>query len=210
MGGVVLQTEPGFGDTGATIAPEDLLRANTYGLLALLLRAPTTAQHLDELALQAHDDGEMGSALGALAEAAADNSVDAVDDEFHDLFVGVGDSELKPYGSYYLTGFMYEKPLANLRQAMAELGIEKSDSTSNPEDHIAALCEIMCGLITGAFGAVVALDCQRAFFDQHIAPWGERFFEDLEAASGARFFRPVGTVGRLFMRIESQAFQMAA
>ena len=79
-----------------------------------------------------------------------------------------------------------------------------------PEDHIAALCEMMCGLITGAFGAPADLARQQAFFDTHIAPWAERLFEDLEAASSANFYKPVGTIGRLFMRIELQSFEMAA
>ncbi len=192
------------------IAAEEVLRANTYALLARLLRTYPDAEALSEFSRLQTDDTEMGRALAALAEAARDATPDSVDDEFHDLFIGVGETELTPYTSYYLTGFVYEKPLAKLRVAMAELGISQGDDVAEPEDHIASLCEMMCAMITGAFAAPVALDRQRAFFNTHVAPWAERFFEDLEGSPSARFYRPVGTVGRLFMRIEAQSFEMAA
>ena len=195
---------------GTKVPDEDLLRANTYALLANLLRTRPDDRTLTELSNLESDDGEIGEAVEALVGAAREATPEAVDDEYHDLFIGVGVAELTPYASYYLTGFVYEKPLAKLRVEMARLGIAKADDVGEPEDHIAALLEMMCGLITGAFGAPADVALQRAFFDDHIAPWGERFFEDLEAASSATFYKPVGAIGRLFMRVESEAFQMAA
>ncbi len=192
------------------VASEDALRANTYAFLAALLRQPPDADMLSELAKLGSDDTEMGRALGALAAVARVCPAEQVEDEFQALFIGVGNSELNPYCSYYLTGFLYEKPLANLRATMATLGLERAESTSEPEDHIAGLCEIMCASILGRFGPPVDLATQRAFFDEHIAPWAGMFFEDLEAAESARFYIPVGTIGRLFMHIETQAFEMAA
>ena len=195
---------------GEAVLPEEMLRANTYALLAVLLREPPGDVTLEELAALQPDDGEIGRALGSLAAAAGEISTNDIDDEFHDLFIGVGETELTPYTSYYLTGFVYEKPLAKLRVAMAELGMSQGDDVAEPEDHIASLCEMMCAMISGAFSAPVALDRQREFFNTHMAPWAERFFEDLEESPSARFYRPVGTVGRLFMRIEAQSFEMAA
>ena len=200
----------GGGSPPAEVAAEEVWRANTYALLARLLRTYPDAEALSEFSRFQTDDTEMGRALAALAEAARDAMPGSVDDEFHDLFIGVGESELTPYTSYYLTGFVYEKPLAKLRLAMAELGISQGDDVAEPEDHIASLCEIMCGLITGAFGEPADLARQQAIFDEHIAPWAERFFEDLETASSANFYKSVGTIGKLFIRIESQAFEMAA
>ena len=194
----------------AEVAAEEVLRANTYALLARLLRTYPDAEALSELTRIQADDTEMGRALRALADAARDATPGSVDDEFHDLFIGVGETELTPYISYYLTGFVYEKPLAKLRLAMSELGIAQGDDVAEPEDHIASLCEIMCGLITGAFGEPADLARQQAIFDEHIAPWAERFFDDLETASSAKFYKSVGRIGKLFMRIESQAFEMAA
>ena len=200
----------GGGSPPAEVAAEEVWRANTYALLARLLRTYPDAEALSEFSRFQTDDTEMGRALAALAEAARDARPGSVDDEFHDLFIGVGESELTPYTSYYLTGFVYEKPLAKLRLAMAELGISQGDDVAEPEDHIASLCEIMCGLITGAFGEPADLARQQAIFDEHIAPWAERFFEDLETAQSANFYKLVGRIGKLFMRIESQAFEMAA
>ncbi len=186
------------------------MRADLYGLLALILRDRPDAETLAKMAALQGGDSPLGRALSALAATAGETTADTVDDEFHALFIGLGNAELNPYASYYLTGFLYEKPLAKLREAMGELGIERTDEVAEPEDHIAALCEMMCGMITGAFGAPVAVGRQRVFFYEHIAPWAERFFEDLEATGTAEFYKRVAVVGRLFMRIESQAFEIAA
>lgn len=192
------------------ITEEEILRAQCYRLLAGLLMAPPDGEALERLSRLEGDESALGQALTALGRAAGATDVAAADDEYHDLFIGVGRGELVPYGSYYLTGFLYEKPLARLRQAMAELGIGRADEVKEPEDHIAALCETMAGLIDGAFGAPADLETQRKFFDAHIGPWAGKFFSDLEAAKTASFYMPAGAAGRLFMEIESTAFEMAA
>ena len=191
------------------IPAEEQLRANMYGLLATLLRAPPDADTLAALAGLSHDDTAFGLAIASLADASRRESREDIEDEFHALFIGIGGSEMSPYGSYYLTGFMYEKPLAALRGALADLGIARAEGVGEPEDHIAALCETMCALILGRFGPPAPLRVQREFFEAHVAPWAARFFADLEKAESARFYRPVGTVGRLFMHIEAQSFEMA-
>ncbi len=191
------------------IVPEDIMRADSYALLATLLRCEPDNHLLDTLAVALHDGTEFGKAIGDLAAAAAVHPADAVAEEFHTLFIGIGESELKPYASYYLTGFMYEKPLARLRAALADLGIGKSDETVEPEDHIAALCETMCALIMGHFGTPLPIADQEQFFATHIQPWATLFFQDLESTSSASFYRPVGTLGRVFMQIEAQSFEMA-
>lgn len=196
--------------TQEPIAEEDELRASWYSLLARLLAAPPDDGLLAVLRGLSGDDSELGGALRALKGAAATASTDAAKQEHFDLFVGVGQSELVPYGSYYLTGFLHEKPLARLRDDMALLGIERAEGVPESEDHIAALCDMMAGLITGGFGEPAELSVQRRFFDDHIGCWAPRFFENLEASPSAVFYMPVGTVGRLFMAIESQAFEMAA
>lgn len=192
------------------IAEEDGLRAEWYALLAQLLSAPPDAATLDLVRGLSGDESDLGRSIGALSAAAKAAAPDALEQEYFDLFVGVGRGELLPYTSYYLTGFLNEKPLGRLRGDMAELGIGRADDVKEPEDHIAALCEVMAGLITGAFGEPADLATQRKFFDSHIGCWAPRFFEDLEAAKSAAFYMPVGTIGRMFMAIESQAFDMAA
>jgi TorA maturation chaperone TorD len=192
------------------ICEEDQLRANWYGLLARLLSAPPDEATLAMVRRLDGDDTELGKAIAALAAAARGTTPEAVKEEHFNLFIGVGRGELLPFASYYLTGFLHEKPLARLRGDMARLGIGRGDDLSEPEDHIGALCEMMSGLITGSFGAPADLASQRRFFDAHIANWAPRFFEDLQAAKTAAFYMPVGRIGRLFMSIESQAFEMAA
>lgn len=197
----------------AEIAAEDQLRANLYGLLARVLAEPMSEETLDIVrGLDgAADDTEIGRALAALGALAVRTPRGKADDEYTVLFFGMGSGgEMTPYGSFYQTGFIYEKPLAELRGDMMELGIEISGRSKEPEDHIAFLCEVMHGLITGALGGGVGIAGQRTFFNKHLAPWAAHFFEDLEAADAAALYMPVGTIGKLFMAIEAEAFEMAA
>ncbi len=198
-------------DRAYLIAEEDELRARAYSLVARLLAAAPGANLLASVGQLAGDASALGLALNELAAMARGGTPKALEEEYHDLFIGLGQGELNPYGSYYVTGFLYERPLARLRADMARLGIVRQQRVKEPEDHIAALCEMMAGLITGAFARGPAtLAEQQSFFDAHLANWAPRFFADLEAASAARFYRPVGRFGRLFMEIERQAFAMAA
>lgn len=204
-------------DDVADIDREEELRAQQYAFLGALLQNPPDQKLLDLAGSLEGDDTDFGMAINALAHAARGATVSDVDDEFHDLFLGVGRGELVPHGSYYLTGFMNEKPLAQLRRDMAQLGIARADDNRTPEDNIASLCEMMAGLIRGQFGKIsgegggaLALGPQSAFFNAHLAPWAGQFFKDLEAANASVFFKPVGTLGRVFIEIEETAFQMAA
>lgn len=190
------------------VLAEDRLRADQYQLLARFLFAPPEAGLLQLASGFAGDDTEYGRALSELAERAGRTSPKAASREYHDLFIGIGRGELIPYGSYYRTGFLNEKPLAKLRGDMARLGIARAETVKEPEDHIAALCEMMSGLITGAFGAPLGLAAQRTFFEGHLAPWAPLFFEDLEKANSACLYAPVGTLGRVFVGIEKTAFMM--
>lgn len=195
---------------GVAVPEEDLERSRYYRLLARLLVAPADRAVLALVAGLEGDATPLGRAVAQLAAAAEAASPAAVDDEYHDLFIGVGRGELVPFGSFYLTGFLHEKPLAVLRQDMAQLGIARAESVKEPEDHIATLCDIMAGLIEGQFGRINDLQQQSTFFARHLVPWAEQFFQDLESAKTATFYRPVGTLGRTFISIESTAMLMVA
>jgi TorA maturation chaperone TorD len=195
------------------VASEDHLRAQHYGLLARFLAAAPDADLLarvGQVGGAPADGTPLGQAFSTLARRAAATTPAAARAEYEKLFIGLGRGELLPYGSYYRTGFLNEKPLALLRQDMAKLGIARAAEVKEPEDHIAALAEMMAGLITGAFGTRATLAEQKHFFDLHLAPWGGRFFADLEAATAAALYQPIGTLGRVFMEIETTAFDMAA
>jgi TorA maturation chaperone TorD len=184
----------------------DAARAQEYALLSVLLARAPDAALLERLATLRGDPSPLGVAHAALAEAAQSTNVERVEREYFDLFIGLGRGELLPYGSYYLTGFLHERPLARLRAHLEKLAIERTASQAEPEDHAAILCEIMAGLTSRRFGAPAGSD--REMFEQHLAPWTGRFFADLEQAEAADFYRRVGTLGRLFMEIETEAFAL--
>lgn len=188
---------------------EDALRADLYDFLGTLLAGPPNSDLIRKCAGLNGDDSSLGKAIAALARVAKAISEKAVVREFNALFVGLGRGELLPYGSYYLTGFLNEKPLAVLRNDLARLHIERAENVFEPEDNIATLCEVMAGMIRGRFGAPAPLATQQEFFNKHIAPWAEHFFSDLEAAKNSVFYAPVGAVGRAFVEIEREAFRMA-
>lgn len=195
-------------DAARAIPEEELLRARLYSLLSNLLAAAPGEAVLAALRDGEGDASELGRAFSALAGKARATTPAAATREYHDLFIGLGRGELVPYGSYYLTGFLHEKPLAALRRDLARLGLERAAEVKEPEDHIAALCEVMAGLIDGSFGAPAPLPVQRELFERHIAPWAGRFFADLEAAAAADFYREVARIGRIFLGVETTAFAM--
>ncbi len=197
-----------FGDVADDKAVDeiDLARAQEYGLLAVLLARAPSAEFLKKLSQLRGDSSPLGLAHVALAEAASAANPERVEREFFNLFIGVGRGELLPYGSYYLTGFLHERPLARLRDDLNALGIARSDGNPEPEDNAALLCEIMAGLAGGRFPAAPGTD--KRIFDNHLAPWIGRFFTDLENAEEADFYRKVGTAGRVFIEIESEAFAL--
>lgn len=202
-------------DLWPVIPDEDLLRAQVYHLLGRLLARPPGPELLASVAALEGDDSDLGSALRAMARTAQRRVPAQVEEEYHALF---GDpatgrtGELTPTASFCLTGSADGPPLERLRADMARLEIVRAEDVCGtlPDDHIASLCEIMSGLITGTLGAPADLVTQHAFFNTHLANWAPRFFQDLEAARAAAFYMPVGSFGRRFLSIEGQAFALAA
>ena len=205
-----LRPDPYSEQAGSTerVDPIDAARAREYALLAMLLSAPAPKRLLDQLAALSGDATPLGRAHAVLADAASTAVVAKVEREYFDLFVGLGRGELLPYASYYLTGFLNERPLSRLRGDLTALGIERVANNSEPEDHAAILCEIMSGLADGRFDA--SAEAQRSFFEKHVSPWMGRLFADIESAGEARFYRAVGALGRTFIEIETEAFTFAS
>ena len=191
-----------------SLTAEDQLRAQIYRLLAGFLSESPDRDSLNAAGGLNGDDGEFGRAINNLAQVAQKIDSATADTEFHDLFIGVTRGELLPYGSYYQTGFLNEKPLATLRRDMVRLGVERVRDLNEPEDHIASVLEMMAGFIEGAYGAPLSLDEQKQFFAPHVHSWAPHFFSDLEGAKYSVLYAPLGTIGRLFMKIEQDAFEM--
>ena len=192
------------------IAEEDRLRADLYNFLGVILSGPPDEMLLAQTQSLSGDDSDLGQAITTLAKVAKLTKPRAVESEFNKLFIGLGRGELLPYASYYLTGFLNEKPLATLRRDMTAQGMARADNVFEPEDNIASLMEMMGALIIGRFDAPADLERQKTFFNKHIAPWAGHFFADLEGAKNSVFYAPVATVGRTFMEIETEAFRMGA
>ena len=200
-----LYSEPAVTDDA--VDPIDAARAQEYGLLAALLSSAPSAAWLEQIAQLNGDATPLGRAHAALAEAASVAVASEIEREYFDLFIGLGRGELLPYASYYLTGFLNERPLSRLRDDLAALGIERVERNFEPEDHAATLCEIMAGFAAAHFPA--APEARRAFFEKHVRSWMGRLFADMEKAENAKFYRSVGTLGRVFLEIETETFTFA-
>lgn len=184
------------------------LRAGTYGLLASLLSGPPASELLQRLAAirpqpGAEDEGSAGHAYLHLGEAARETTEDRVAREYQELFIGITEGEIVPYGSWYGTGSLMDRPLVRLRSDLARLGFEREAGMHDPEDHAAVLCEVM-GRLVGDEGDSAADEAEAAgFFTAHLGPWMPRFFADLQQCRSARFYRAVGELGEGFMALES-------
>jgi TorA maturation chaperone TorD len=185
----------------------DHARAREYSLLAALLSRSPDAQMIGHLAGLSGDATPLGAAHAALSAAAAKVNPERVEREYLDLFVGLGRGELFPYASYYLTGYLYGRPLARVRETLKQLGLERTDGQSEPEDHAAVLFEVMAGLASGQI--LAPGQTERDIFETHLEPWIGRFFRDLEHARSAKFYACVGTLGRIFMDVETAAFSLS-
>ena len=192
----------------AEVDDVDTARAQEYALLAALLTRAPDASLLSKLSTLRGDASPLGLAHAALAEAAERTTVEKIEREYFELFIGLGRGELMPYGSYYLTGFLHERPLARLREDLSRIGIVRAEGIVEPEDHVGILCEIMSGLASRRLPAPSGSD--RLIFEKHMAPWIGRFFTDMENAAAADFYRRLGTLGRVYIEIETEAFDMPA
>ena len=195
-----------YREPAATVDEIDLARAQEYALLAALLARAPDAQLLQRLSRLGGEASPLGLAHAALGAAAAGTDLRQVEREYFNLFIGLGRGELLPYASYYLTGFLNERPLARLRDDLAAFGVERVEGNYEPEDHAATLCEIMAGLAGGRFATDAG--AERQLFEKHLAPWIGRFFADLARAEAGSFYRAVGALGHVFIDIETEAFAL--
>ena len=187
---------------------EELARAGLYRLLALLLSKPPDKETLRILDNLGDGASPIGEALRKIANKAKKLDADSIMDEFHNLFIGLGEGELVPYGSYYLSGFLHEKPLARLRSDLHHLKIQQRHNVMEPEDSMSSLCEVMSLLVSGEINGAASLETQQSFFTKHLGSWGNEFFEDLKNAKSARFYSAVGDLGIEFINVEKQAFEL--
>jgi TorA maturation chaperone TorD len=191
---------------------EELARADIYGLLAQLWGAPPDGELLQHLqnapGAPAEADVFLAAPWGVLLDAMRATSVQAAADEYDALFQGVGKPEIFLYGSFYLSGFLNERPLVQLRHDLQELGLERDGARAETEDHVAFVFEVMRYLIAGDDVAVCNLERQRRFFRAHVQSWVERLCDAVDAHPRAATWRAVSGLTRSFIQVETQAFDM--
>jgi TorA maturation chaperone TorD len=201
------------------LPPEEQARADFYALLArlyadapdaALLRAIAEAPPLGvDTRPDAADDAVPGLAVAweALKAASAAMDPEAAIVEYNELFVGVGRSDLNLHASHWLTGFMMEKPLADVRATLAGLGLERRPGVSLVEDHLASLLETMRILIAGHdTRAPATLVEQRKFFDRHIGDWVLRCCDAITASAVANYYQRVAQFTISFVALERDSF----
>lgn len=187
---------------------EDQLRSDMYSFLANLLRAEPSVELVNQLTKLESDESPIGKSIKTLSKLASSLDLPTIRDEYVRIFIGVGRGEILPFASYYLTGFLKDKPLAKLRNDMKEIGIQLAENVKEPEDHIASLFDMMSGLILGKFSKKFSIGEQKEFFNKHLAPWVDLLMRDIESSRIAVFYSPIGTIGREFMEIERSSFSM--
>ena len=195
-------------ETIENIIEEDQLRADMYSFLANLFRSEPNSELINQLKSLESDESPIGKSIKTLSKLAGSLDLPTIRDEYVRIFVGVGRGEILPFASYYLTGFLKDKPLAKLRQDMEKIGIKLDDNVKEPEDHIASIFDIMAGLIVGKFNKKFSIAEQKDFFNKHLAPWVDLLMRDIESSRIAVFYSPIGTIGREFMEIERSSFSM--
>ncbi|WP_319537000.1 molecular chaperone TorD family protein [uncultured Vibrio sp.] len=181
---------------------EQTLRTEIYLILSALFRSAPTEEMLEFLkSLQVEPSASaMQQAWIALQLAAENAERESLEDEYQNLFIGIGRGEVVPFGSWHLTGSMMEKPLADIRHDLDLLGIERAENVKEPEDHISALCEVMAMLTDEEEGL------QQAVFNKHIAPWFKAFTHQLENAESADFYQPAAQLCDAFLTLEQVRF----
>jgi len=191
---------------------EETARAEVYGLLAALYYAPPTPELMAQLRVAVTEAPAVGGYLEEpwrqLVAAARNIDDEAVTTEYDALFGGVGKPEIYLFGSHYISGFLNEKPLAQLRSDLAVLGLSRDDAMSETEDHFAYLCEVMRYLIAGDEVEVANLTQQQKFFAVHVQPWANAMCDAIAAHPKARFYAALAGFTSAFIGVEAQGFDM--
>ena len=202
------------------LEPEDQARADFYALLARLFTdAPDAAllsgiAHAAALSPTASSAAttdvatDLAAAWDGLRAASAAMDAEAASAEFQALYIGVGRSEVSLYASHYL-GPQSGRPLAEIRRALAELGLVRRPDSSEFEDHLAVLLETMRMLVAGdAERPPAEITRQRAFFQSHLAPWASDCCAATMQSPVANYYRHVAQFARCFLALERDSLAM--
>lgn len=200
------------GDVGL---PEDLARADLYGLIARFFHQPPDQELLDQIAASIPageevkaEDAPLAKVWHSVVEVAKNNPATAWREEFDRNFISVGRPNVILNGSFYMAGHLNEKPLVEIRRALEVFGLESAEEVTETEDHLSALCEVMRYLIAGDDVEISNLTNQRNFFNDHIRPWYDELCNAIEDIPDMHLYHPVAALTREFLAIEGQSFDM--
>jgi TorA maturation chaperone TorD len=206
------RTSTEVGDVGL---PEDLARADLYGLIARFFHQPPDQALLDQIAASIPDgqeskpdDAPLAKVWNSVVEVAKNNPAKAWHEEFDRNFISVGRPNVILNGSFYMAGHLNEKPLVDIRRALDAFGLESAEEVTETEDHLSALCEVMRYLIAGDDVEISNLTNQRIFFNDHIRPWYDELCDAIEGIPDMHLYHPVAALTREFLAIERQSFDM--
>ncbi|MGB8339546.1 MAG: molecular chaperone TorD family protein [Burkholderiales bacterium] len=196
------------------IMPEDQARAGWYALLARLLADGPDEKLMQAIAgademVGADDDAPLARAWAKLQQAAAMVPAEDARAEHQTLFVGVGASEVSPYGTHYAQYIEGTQFLVALRCELGKLGLATHPGSSQSEDHVAAIMDVMRFLAAGDAEtppADVAL--QGSFFQNFVASWYGKFFEAVQQSGTANFYKRVAEFAQAFFAAEAESFEM--
>ncbi|MFM8865656.1 MAG: molecular chaperone [Limnohabitans sp.] len=191
---------------------EEVARAEMYGLLAGLFYQPPDQELLSQLQAAVTEAPEQGGFLeepwrDLVAQARA-MTAPQIAEEYNALFGGVGKPEVYLFGSHYLSGFLNEKPLVQLRDDLTALGLARDAAMPETEDHVAYLMEVMRYLIAGDDVSVCNLTQQSGFFSRHLQPWVSRLCQALSAHPRAVFYGRLAALAEAFVSVEAQGFDL--
>lgn len=191
---------------------EEVARAEMYGLLATLFYQAPDTDLLAQLQAAVTEAPEQGGFLEepwrALVAQARDMSTAQIAQEYSALFGGVGKPEVYLFGSHYLSGFLNEKPLVQLRDDLAGLGLTRDTRMPETEDHVAYLLEVMRYLIAGDDVAVCNLTRQAEFFSRHLQPWVSQMCQAIAAHPKTAFYGRLAALTEAFASVEAQGFDL--
>jgi len=194
------------------IAPEDQARAEFYALLGRLFANAPDAAVLAALGASDtwQDDGSnpLARAWNDLVLASRAMDAEAAEQEYTDLFVGVGKAECNLHASYWIRDSA-ERPLVGVRADLAMLGLERKEGVSVYEDHLAALFETMRILVAGTGTRPPApIAQQKAFFDRHISAWIVDCCTAVMQSPIANYYRRVAQFTDCYMAVERDSLAM--
>ena len=205
-------TSTEVGDVGL---PEDLARADLYGLIARFFHQPPDQELLDQIAASIPDghesqvdDAPLAKLWNSVVEVAKNNPAKVWHEEFDRNFISVGRPNIILNGSFYMAGHLNEKPLVDIRRALDTFGLESAEEVTETEDHLSALCEVMRYLIAGDDVEISNLTNQKVFFNDHIRPWYDELCDAIEDIPDMHLYHPVAALTREFLAIEGQSFDM--